>query len=175
MVKTETPSVSKRAAKKGSETAVKAESKPPSAAKAATAGAAKPVKAAKPEKKAAAKPRARKPAKKPTKKGEEPYPEFEAPTPEQARVVTAALAGCHGARPCEAVPRRPPRTDARRGATAGEPTPPSPRPILDSLVRTILSQNTTDKTSLVAFERLKAGLPTRRAVFLPRRASKNEP
>ncbi|EGB12298.1 hypothetical protein AURANDRAFT_5189, partial [Aureococcus anophagefferens] len=32
--------------------------------------------------------------------------------------------------------------------------------ILDSLVRTILSQNTTDKTSLVAFERLKAGLPT---------------
>ena len=33
-------------------------------------------------------------------------------------------------------------------------------PVLDALVRTILSQNTTDKTSRVAFENLKRHFPT---------------
>ena len=49
---------------------------------------------------------------------------------------------------------------ARLAAVHGLPSPPARKSILDSLVRTILSQNTTDKTSAVAFARLKEGLPT---------------
>jgi endonuclease III len=43
--------------------------------------------------------------------------------------------------------------------------------VLDSLCRTILSQNTTDKTSAVAFSRLKAAFPTWKKVL----ASDNSP
>lgn len=77
-----------------------------------------------------------------SRKGEEPFPEFRAPSSEAAFSAALLLAECHGDR---------------------EPGPP--RPILDLLVRTILSQNTTDKTSQVAFDRLKEGLPTWAAVL----------
>ena len=68
---------------------------------------------------------------------EEPYPTWAAPTPAAAVEAVARLAAVHGL-----------------------PSPPERKSILDSLVRTILSQNTTDKTSAVAFARLKEGLPT---------------
>ena len=68
---------------------------------------------------------------------EEPYPTWAAPTPAAAVEAVARLAAVHGL-----------------------PSPPARKSILDSLVRTILSQNTTDKTSAVAFARLKEGLPT---------------
>ena len=71
---------------------------------------------------------------------EEPYPDWSAPSPEVASEATAALAVAHG----DYMPQK--AAEARKS-------------ILDSLVRTILSQNTTDKTSQVAFDRLKAGLP----------------
>lgn len=57
--------------------------------------------------------------------------------------VTTVLAAAHG------------------GIPARDATPS----ILDSLIRTILSQNTTDATSSVAFKRLKASFPTWRAVL----------
>jgi len=72
----------------------------------------------------------------------EPYPDFLAPSADDAIKATAALAAAHG-----------------------EPKPPPRKGVINSLVRTILSQNTTDRTSLVAFERLKAGLPTWRGVL----------
>lgn len=64
------------------------------------------------------------------------------PTPEECRAATAALLALHG------------DPQVHEGTT-----------VLDSLVRTILSQNTTDKTSKVAFERLKAALPTWQSVL----------
>ena len=72
-----------------------------------------------------------------TETPEEPYPTWAAPTPAAAVEAVARLAAVHGL-----------------------PSPPERKSILDSLVRTILSQNTTDKTSAVAFARLKEGLPT---------------
>ena len=75
------------------------------------------------------------------KKGEEPYPNWAAPTPSAALEAVARLAAVHGIK-----------------------DPPQKKTILDSLVRTILSQNTTDKTSAVAFS-------SRRFFFcLPRQA-----
>ena len=55
---------------------------------------------------------------------EEPYPRWAAPTPAAAVEAVARLAAVHGL-----------------------PPPPRRKSIPDSLVRTILSQNTTDKTS----------------------------
>ena len=88
----------------------------------------------------AAKPKSRSTSKKKPRKAEtpeEPYPTWAAPTPAAAVEAVARLAAVHGL-----------------------PSPPERKSILDSLVRTILSQNTTDKTSAVAFARLKEGLPT---------------
>ena len=59
-----------------------------------------------------------------TETPEEPYPTWAAPTPAAAVEAVARLAAVHGL-----------------------PSPPARKSILDSLVRTILSQNTTDKTS----------------------------
>ena len=62
-----------------------------------------------------------------------PYPTFSRPTPEECSTVVRLLSDLHG-----------------------EPTKGSQTmPVLDSLVRTILSQNTTDKLSRQAFENLK--------------------
>jgi len=74
---------------------------------------------------------------------ESPYPEFEAPSPEEVARCVGALSVTHG------VPERGDQTMS----------------VLDSLVRTILSQNTTDKTSRVAFASLKEHFPTYKAVL----------
>ena len=52
---------------------------------------------------------------------------------------------------------------ARHGARPRPTAPPST--VLDALVRTILSQNTTDVTSLRAFQSLKRSFPTYRRVL----------
>lgn len=69
---------------------------------------------------------------------EGPYPDFARPHPEECVLATELLGELHG------IPTR------------GENT----MPVLDSLVRTILSQNTTDKNSRVAFLNLKKHFPT---------------
>jgi len=76
------------------------------------------------------------------KEGASPFPDFSRPAPQEAHKAVSLLSLLHG------VP------------TPGEHT----MPVLDSVVRTILSQNTTDKTSRMAFLSLKAALPTWREV-----------
>ena len=74
----------------------------------------------------------------------EPYPAFARPSPSDCRAATAALVGLHGAR--------------------DRPSSGS-RTVLDSLVSTMLSQNTTDVTSARAFAQLKAAFPTWQAAL----------
>ena len=70
--------------------------------------------------------------------GESPYPDFATPSFAEVQACHDALSALHGT------------------PTRGE----SVMPVLDSLVRTILSQNTTDKNSRAAFLSLKKELPT---------------
>ena len=71
-----------------------------------------------------------------------PFPEFQRPSNKECEKAVKLLSALHG------TPER------------GEIT----MPILDSLVRTILSQNTTDKNSRVAFAALKQKFPTWKSV-----------
>jgi len=89
-----------------------------------------------------------------------PFPDYTFPLPEHCEEARDGLARLHsydissGGR--------------KAGLEIAEPRVPgavmdynhSQQTVLDSLVRTILSQNTTDKTSLRAFTKLKATLPT---------------
>lgn len=73
---------------------------------------------------------------------ESPYPDFKRPTPEECKKVVDLLSKLHG----PAIrPKGKPIDDKSRGAACGQV--PS---ILDALVRTILSQNTTSKNSTEA-------------------------
>jgi endonuclease-3 len=72
-----------------------------------------------------------------------PFPSFARPFPEECFAATIALAKLHG------LPSR--ENDIK--------------PVLDSLIRTILSQNTTDKNSRVAFAKMKERFPTWRSVL----------
>ena len=72
-----------------------------------------------------------------TKKAGEPYPTWTRPTPGDAYRAQSELVSLHG--------------DYEPGESGT---------VLDSLVRTILSQNTTDITSARAFRQLKAAYPT---------------
>ena len=74
---------------------------------------------------------------------ESPYESFLSPSPEECHLAVQLLGELHG------IP------------TPGEQT----MPVLDSLVRTILSQNTTDKNSRAAFQSLKAAFPSWRLVY----------
>ncbi|CAG9460672.1 unnamed protein product [Pedinophyceae sp. YPF-701] len=95
-----------------------------------------------------------------------PFEDFSGPSAEECVAATAALVDLHGA---------PVRPAAKPGASTDYPHndeavgsktilekkyPPSESPVLDSLVRTILSQNTTDINSLRAFKQLKKDFPT---------------
>ncbi|KAJ1433661.1 DNA glycosylase, partial [Ochromonadaceae sp. CCMP2298] len=72
----------------------------------------------------------------------EPFAAFARPLPEECRAAVQLLGNLHGT-----------------------PTPGAvTMPVLDSLVRTILSQNTTDKNSRQAFASLKIAFPTWRQV-----------
>ena len=67
-----------------------------------------------------------------------PFPEFNRPSYDDCQQVVESLTVLHGVKEEQN----------------------SIRPVLDALVRTILSQNTTDKTSMVAFQNLKRVCPT---------------
>jgi hypothetical protein len=66
-----------------------------------------------------------------------PFPDFDAPTPEQCQEVQDALARVHG------LPKRPEKLVDKAGSAAGCGATPD---VLDALIRTILSQNTTSKS-----------------------------
>lgn len=70
-----------------------------------------------------------------------PFPQWQHPTPEEAKEVCDLLASVHG------MPERPKVLVDRPDAPAGCGQVPS---VLDALVRTILSQNTTSKNSTTA-------------------------
>ncbi|GAA6008509.1 hypothetical protein JCM11491_004503 [Sporobolomyces phaffii] len=73
-----------------------------------------------------------------TRKVGTPFPHWAHPTPDEAQLVCDRLASVHG------MPTRPEVLVDRPGAPAGCGQTPS---VLDALVRTILSQNTTSKNS----------------------------
>ena len=70
--------------------------------------------------------------------GGSPFPDFKRPSYEDCRQVVDSLSVLHGIKEVQN----------------------SVRPVLDALIRTILSQNTTDKTSMIAFQNLKRVCPT---------------
>lgn len=101
------------------------------------------------------------PGSSPTTKMEEPFPEFIHPTPEECRAVRDDLLAHHGF-PQEFVKYqrkqqhpRPPKTNTDNGGG-----PHESESVLDGLVSTILSQNTTDSNSRRAFLSLKSIFPS---------------
>ncbi|KAL6861739.1 hypothetical protein ACP4OV_017439 [Aristida adscensionis] len=92
----------------------------------------------------------------------EPYPSHASPSPAQCLAVRDALLSFHGF-PEEFAPFRALRL-GRRSPEGGDDSggdAPSPRPaVLDGLVTTLLSQNTTDAISRHAFASLKAAFPS---------------
>ena len=77
------------------------------------------------------------------KDGGSPFPDYNRPCYEDCRQVVESLTALHGVKEVQN----------------------SIRPVLDALVRTILSQNTTDKTSMVAFQNLKRACPSWKEVL----------
>ncbi|CAL5043565.1 unnamed protein product [Urochloa decumbens] len=92
----------------------------------------------------------------------EPYPSHASPSPAQCLAVRDALLAFHGF-PEEFAPFRLLRLGGRSpedgSGGSGSPPPPSPT-VLDGLVTTLLSQNTTEVFSRRAFDSLKAAFPT---------------
>jgi endonuclease-3 len=112
----------------------------------------------------------RKPKRKPPP-SPEPYHDHPSPSPAQCLAVRDALLAFHGF-PDEFAPFR--RRRRRLGLdtspdpeedTDGDPSPPPT--VLDGLVTTLLSQNTTDAISRRAFAALKAAFPTWDQVWWP--------
>lgn len=87
-----------------------------------------------------------------------PDPKLARPHPMECFLVNDALTELHG----EPIKKELEADCAPQGATLLEKRAQS---VLDSLVRTILSQNTTDKLSLQAFTQLKQLFPTWKAVL----------
>ncbi|WVZ81814.1 hypothetical protein U9M48_029153 [Paspalum notatum var. saurae] len=91
----------------------------------------------------------------------EPYPSHASPSPAQCLAVRDALLAFHGF-PEEFAPFRLLRLGGRSpDGGSGDPRPrPSSPTVLDGLVTTLLSQNTTDAISRRAFASLKAAFPS---------------
>jgi endonuclease-3 len=86
-----------------------------------------------------------------------PYYGHASPTPAQCLAVRDSLLAFHGF-PDEFAPFRLLRLGL---SPEDESDPPTPRPtVLDGLVTTLLSQNTTDAISRRAFASLKAAFPS---------------
>ncbi|KAL2321880.1 hypothetical protein Fmac_026259 [Flemingia macrophylla] len=75
----------------------------------------------------------------------DPFPSHSRPTREECETLRDTLLAIHGIPPDLAKYRQ---------------AQPSPEPVLDGLVRTVLSQNTTEPNSLRAFASLKSSFPT---------------
>ncbi|KAJ4756892.1 DEMETER-like protein 2 [Rhynchospora pubera] len=84
---------------------------------------------------------------------QDPYPHFGAPTPEQCRSVRDSLLSLHGF-PAEFAEFR------RSRLESGPQSESESESVLDGVVITLLSQNTTDANSRKAFQRLKSAFPT---------------
>ena len=102
--------------------------------------------------------------------GSEPYPDHPWPSPSQCRAVRDELLALHGFPEEFAKYRRvrPGNTDESVGDPKSEPlSGDDPKgSVLDGLVRTVLSQNTTEVNSLRAFASLKSAVPTWQSVSL---------
>lgn len=93
----------------------------------------------------------------PTRTGtvKDPFPSHARPTPQECEAVRDTLLALHGI---------PPELAKYRDAVQSE----SPEPVLDGLVRTVLSQNTTETNSQKAFASLKTSFPTWEHVCIKR-------
>uniref|UniRef100_A0A1D1XJX5 Transcriptional activator DEMETER n=1 Tax=Anthurium amnicola TaxID=1678845 RepID=A0A1D1XJX5_9ARAE len=90
----------------------------------------------------------------------EPYPDFALPTPEQCCAVRDDLLALHGF-PTEFARYRAARTwKSRAEVGAADPAESGGETVLDGLVSTLLSQNTTETNSRRAFQSLKSAFPT---------------
>uniref|UniRef100_A0A2P2J4H5 HhH-GPD domain-containing protein n=1 Tax=Rhizophora mucronata TaxID=61149 RepID=A0A2P2J4H5_RHIMU len=100
---------------------------------------------------------------------QEPYPTHPRPTPEECRAVRDSLLALHGF-PQEFARYRRQRPNLPSHDTDESECSPiingdsrsggEPESVLDGLVKTVLSQNTTEVNSLRAFANLKAAFPT---------------
>lgn len=91
-----------------------------------------------------------------------PFPDFQRPLPEECQAARDALAALHGEPDVKEVEdsaeSKVPAASSSQGDDHSEASHQQ-RTVLDSLVRTILSQNTTDTNSVRAFKSLKAQFP----------------
>lgn len=92
-------------------------------------------------------------------KTKDPYPEYPRPSPEECRAVRDVLLTLHGF-PQEFVKYQRNQTPAIPEELSGENSGEEKESVLDGLVSTILSQNTTDTNSRKAFASLKSLYPT---------------
>ncbi|KAF0903196.1 hypothetical protein E2562_025768 [Oryza meyeriana var. granulata] len=100
----------------------------------------------------------RKPKRKPPP-SPEPYPDHPSPSPAQCLAVRDALLAFHGF-PEEFAPFRRLRLGLDSSPEDKDGPPSTPPTVLDGLVTTLLSQNTTDAISRRAFAALKSAFPT---------------
>ncbi|KAM7475562.1 hypothetical protein LguiB_022805 [Lonicera macranthoides] len=92
----------------------------------------------------------------------EPYPEYPRPTPEECLFVRDDLMSLHGFPKQFAKYQRKQQNSSKSEPPGGEDDGGSPCPVesvLDGLVSTILSQNTTETNSQRAFASLKSAFP----------------
>ncbi|XP_059303838.1 putative DNA glycosylase At3g47830 [Lycium ferocissimum] len=116
------------------------------------------------------------PSSKPSKKanvtlsssnGSEPFPDFSGPSPDQCRAVRDDLLALHGF-PKEFIKYRNQRSLSPIGHEDDDDisgTDSCKESVLDGLISTILSQNTTEVNSLKAFASLKSSFPTWESVL----------
>ncbi|KDP31148.1 hypothetical protein JCGZ_11524 [Jatropha curcas] len=93
---------------------------------------------------------------------QDPYPTHSRPTPEECRTIRDSLLALHGF-PQEFAKYRKQRQDCSIqidcDAHCGVKSEPE-ESVLDGLIKTVLSQNTTEVNSLRAFANLKSAFPT---------------
>ncbi|KAK4264289.1 hypothetical protein QN277_025489 [Acacia crassicarpa] len=90
----------------------------------------------------------------------DPYPSHDRPAPEECRAVRDTLLALHGFPQEFAKYRRKSTDDALKLAQDASELPALGESVLDGLVRTVLSQNTTEANSQRAFASLKSAFPT---------------
>lgn len=81
----------------------------------------------------------------------DPFPSHSRPTPQECLAVRDTLLALHGV---------PPELAKYRKLQPTNDTEEPPEAVLDGLVRTVLSQNTTEANSYKAFASLKSSFPT---------------
>ncbi|KAJ9163706.1 hypothetical protein P3X46_023345 [Hevea brasiliensis] len=95
---------------------------------------------------------------------QEPYPTHLRPTPEECLAIRDSLLACHGFPQEFAKYREQRRNLSSSGidsdAHNGVKSEPGEESVLDGLVKTLLSQNTTEVNSQRAFANLKSAFPT---------------